>query len=122
MTDWRGVDDLDAFGTDTASDIEDLEQDVVHRIDTPRAANPDDPDLGLGVDNFLSGSPDLVDISTKIDNELKKDDRIDTSQSVVTLATDSQSGSIYDINVEIDTSDTTISLGLAAGPNGVTTQ
>lgn len=122
MTDWRGVDDLDGFGTDTDSDLEDLEQDSIHRIDTPRASNPDDPDLGLGVDNFLSGSPDLDNFSQQITNELRKDDRIDSVETVVTLDTDSQSGSIYDIDVEIDTSDQTIALALAAGPNGVTTQ
>lgn len=122
MTDWRAVDDLDSFGEDTESDEEDLEQDCIHRIDTPRAANPDDPDLGLGADNFLSGTPDTDNFAQQVSNELRKDGRIDSVETSIALTTDSQNGSTYEIDVEIDTSDTTIALALAAGPNGVTQQ
>lgn len=122
MADWRAVFDLDPFGTDTESDLEDLEQDSIHRLISPHASNPDDPDLGLGVDNFLSGTPDLTNNSQQIINELKKDPRIDSVEANVSVAIESQAGDTYNVDVEIDTSDNTIAIGLAAGPNGVTSQ
>lgn len=108
MTDWLNTPDgdLDEFGGDTTSDEQDLEQDVIHRLSEAYGSNPDDRDRGVGVDNFLSGSPDLQGLDRAIADDLTKDDRIDTVDTTIVLSTDSQAGSVFEIDIIVNEAQT----------------
>lgn len=105
MTDWLadGTDgDLNEFGLDTTSALDELEQDVVHRISEPYGSNPDDRDRGVGVDEFLSGTPDLNGLDRAIAIDLKKDASIDSVSNVITSQTSDQTGVSYSIDTTIN--------------------
>ena len=71
--------DLDANGNETTSDLQSLEQDVLHVLYELLDSNPDDPGRGVGVDQYLSGTIDqLSPLAKQIENQLEVDDRIDT--------------------------------------------
>jgi hypothetical protein len=85
-TDLVCLDDADLFASETGSDLENLEQDVYHiLIETP-GSNPDDTSRGIGVEQLLgSASQDTIpEITSLIDAQLKKDDRIDSCTSTLT--------------------------------------
>jgi hypothetical protein len=70
--------DLDPNGNETRSDLQTLEQDVLHVLIELLSSNPDDPDRGVGVDQYLSGTQDdLAKVPRIIENQLEQDDRID---------------------------------------------
>jgi hypothetical protein len=70
--------DLDPNGNETTSDLQSLEQDVLHILIELFASNPDDPDRGVGIDQYLSGTQDdLSRVPRIIENQLDQDDRID---------------------------------------------
>jgi len=105
----RCFDDLDLFATETASDLEVLEQDVFHiLIETP-GSNLDAPNRGIGIEEVLSG-PDLVldDTCRRIEAELLKDDRIDAVAATIT-----QVGDPGSYRLEIDVTVGAATLGLA---------
>jgi hypothetical protein len=120
MPDWRALDDLDQFGTDTADDMEDLVQDTIHHLDSPFGSNPDAPDRGAGLDNILSGTTSPADVQRAIVGECRKDARITNAEATVDVTDEPQTGDIYDAALEITTSDQAIALALAIGPDGVT--
>jgi hypothetical protein len=113
MADWLAdgpLDDLNEFGLDTETPLDELEQDTVHRIAEPYGSNPDDRDRGVGADSFLSGTPDLPGLERAIALDLRKDDRIVSLATTITANTIAQSGASYDvalfINDNIDVSTT----------------
>lgn len=78
-------DDLDLLGTETASDLETLEQDVYHVLIEVPGSNPDDVSRGCGVESILSGPSTRLDgLTTKIESQLRKDDRIDDARAMLT--------------------------------------
>lgn len=91
--------DLDPKATETTSDLQSLEQDVLHILIEVRGSNPDDPDRGIGAEEMLSGSAaNIAALPGLIDAELLKDPRIDASSS--TLTTGPAAGQ-YTIRVQI---------------------
>ena len=76
--------DVDAFGRETESDLESLSQDVFHRLLEVPGSNIDDPTLGIGVEEMLSG-PDVIlaQVTRRIDQQLANDDRIDSVTSTL---------------------------------------
>lgn len=58
-----------------------LAQAIVRRLDCPRGQNPDDPNYGIGLRQYLSSGKTETEINAlggQIRLELMKDDRIDT--------------------------------------------
>lgn len=87
--DLRWVADMDPFAAETESDLETLEQDVYHLLVQDLGSNLDAPDLGIGVDGYLSGTANaLAVLPGVIDRQLAKDDRIDASTTTITPATE----------------------------------
>lgn len=72
------VEDLDAFASETASDLENLEQDLLHILLEDPGSNPDDVERGVGLPSLLSASTrSLNNITGIVESQLRKDDRID---------------------------------------------
>lgn len=83
--DLRCVDDLDLNAAETTSDLETLEQDVLHILEETIGSNLDDPDRGLGFTQLLSGSAvPLQHLAAVASSQLTKDDRIDSASTVIT--------------------------------------
>jgi len=80
------LDDLDAFGGETASDLQSLAQDVYHLLLERLGSNLDDLTRGIGVEGLLNGSADaLAATPAIIDSQLRKDTRILSSRTRLTF-------------------------------------
>lgn len=72
--------DLDLFAGETTSDLQSLEQDVLHMLLEAPGSNLDDLTRGIGVVDMLGGPvADLATVPHRIEAALAKDDRIDSS-------------------------------------------
>lgn len=77
--------DLDPNASETTSDLQNLIQDVYHVLFELLGSNPDDPDRGVGIDQYLSGTLDDLQKATRIiEAQLGEDDRIDTISANIT--------------------------------------
>jgi len=84
VTDFVGMDDLDANGSETASDFQALAQDVYHLLWQSLGSDLDDPTRGVGAEDSLSGTTTqfLRNVGS-IDAQLKSDTRIARSETTV---------------------------------------
>ena len=79
------VNDLDPLGRETQSDLETLEQDVLHILQEVLGSNLDDPDRGVGMSAVLNGSTvPLVSMAAVADSQLVKDTRVDSATTTIT--------------------------------------
>lgn len=92
--------DVDAFARETTSDLQNLEQDLLHVLMQELGSNLDDPDRGVGIVSLLSGSTlDLPRVARRIEIEFVKDDRVATCTA--TLSTQSDGSVRIDIAVGV---------------------
>ena len=114
-TDLVCTDDVDPMATETTSDLQNLEQDVFHVLLEALGSNLDDLTRGVNVAAALSGPSQALDrLASRIDQQLGQDDRIDTSHSTVTQASDGS----YRIEIEIAVAGTTLGLSFAFTATG----
>jgi hypothetical protein len=79
------VEDMDLFAAETQSDLESLEQDILHILDEDYGSNPDDPERGIGLANLLSKPTRVLsDIVRTVEAQLRTDDRIDAVKATLT--------------------------------------
>jgi hypothetical protein len=97
------TDDMDANGQETTSDLQTLAQDVYHVLEEAPSSNWDDGERGLGLAGLLSNSTlTLLQRGALCDVELKKDPRIQSSLTTITLDTGSTpQDPAYQIAIEI---------------------
>lgn len=77
--------DLDPFAQETTSDLQNLIQDVLHILREDLGSNPDDPERGCGVYNYLSGTVDqFATLCGTIETQLNTDPRINTASAKIT--------------------------------------
>jgi hypothetical protein len=93
-------DDLSTFGEETTSPIQELEQDLYHRLIETPGSNLDDPNRGLGIEDALSG-PVSRGLGPSIEAEFRKDKRVLNVRAVVTQVT-SGSNAGQEFRIEID--------------------
>lgn len=113
MADLRGYDDLDAFGEETVDELEDLEQDIYHRLIEPRGSNIDDPDRGLGIEDRLGGIVD-PSLAQDIEDELRKDERVSNVSARVTELDSSR----YQIDIQVAVNEEKLSLTFQTDASG----
>lgn len=87
MADMRCYDDADPFGAECLDPLEELEQDLYHRLIEPRGANLDDPGRGLGIEDMLSGPFDSG-LKRDIESELRNDPRVNAVEASLTELSD----------------------------------
>lgn len=85
MTDLLAIDDLDAYATETTDPLDELAQDLYHRLIEPPESNLDDPDRGFGLEDALSGPFDAPSLKARIEAEMRKDSRVDAAVATLTL-------------------------------------
>lgn len=77
--DLLAFEDLDLFGTELDDPLEELRQDLFHRMIEAPGSNLDDPDRGLGLLDMLSGVFD-PGLANRIEAECLKDDRVEAAK------------------------------------------
>ena len=83
MVDLLAFEDLDLFGTELDDPLEELRQDLFHRmIETP-GSNLDDEGRGLGLLDMLSGQFDLS-LASRIEAECRNDNRVAVARCFLT--------------------------------------
>ncbi len=94
-------DDLSSFGLETTSALQELEQDLYHRLVETPGSNLDDPNRGLGIDDALSGALDRT-LGARVEAEFRKDPRVDDVQARVTqLTSGGNQGGSFRLDIDI---------------------
>ena len=108
--------DLDPFAGETTSDLQNLIQDVTHVIVELPGSNPDDPNRGVGIFNYLSGTEaDLAKVAGIIESQLTQDDRVQAcSCSILT-----QDDATFPFVVRVDITVAGSVIGLSYGFSSV---
>jgi len=100
LTDAVCYDDLDPYGNETTSDAQALSQDVYHILLEVYGSNLDDLARGIGVESWLSASSaKIAALPSVIDSQLRKDSRITSSRTYLSVLGTSPPS--YQINIEI---------------------
>lgn len=101
-------------------------QDIYHRLTTERGLIPDDEDYGLDIIRMLQRgfSPNgLIETKGQIENEIRKDDRIDPRTLKVAVSIDSTSDApTLSISISATSSQGPFSLIMSASDMGVVLQ
>ena len=108
-------DDLDHFAAETTTAMEELAQDLYHRLIEQPGSNIDDPDRGLGIEDMLSGPVD-PQLTHRIEAELRKDDRVDAVKATVTELGDDGA---FRIEIEVEANEETVGLAIEADALGI---
>lgn len=107
--------DLDPNGNETKTDLETLSQDVLHVLLELLGSNPDDPERGVGIDMFLSGTvDDLAKATRAVETQLEADDRIDTVSANLVQQADGS----FVLHIEIGVDGSIIGLQYGYTTNG----
>ncbi len=102
MADVRCFDDLDLFGRETVNELEDVDQDLYHRLLEARGSNPDDLERGLGLRSRLSGRPD-PGLRSRAEDECQRDPRVEAVRgTVVELGSGATSIPRLELEVEVN--------------------
>jgi phage baseplate assembly protein W len=113
----RWLDDLDPSGAETDSDLESLEQDVLHILSEALGSNIADPKSGVDAPSYLNGT--LTRLRTMpgiIDAQLANVTRITSSKTTLTQQDDGS----YQIAVQVAVGAQVVGLNYLLGPGGVT--
>lgn len=113
MAEIRCFEDMDQFGGETVDELEDLTQDLYHRLIEPRGSNIDDPERGLGIEEMLSGAID-GSLKSKIEIELARDPRV---VAVAAAITEIEAGS-YRVAIDVAVDEGELGLVLDINPDG----
>lgn len=112
----KWTDDLDPAGRETQSDLESLEQDVLHIISERLASNLADPQKGAGAADMLSGDATVfAALPHVIDAQLALVSRITASHTTQTTAAD---GSPI-LNVQVSVAGAVVNFQYIVTPQGV---
>ncbi len=112
-------DDLNSFGLETTSSIQELEQDLFHRLIEPPGSNVDDPNRGLGVEDALSGAIDRT-LGARIEAEFRKDSRVyDVRATVTEITSGGNQGASFRIDIDVTADAGTLNLPLTLDALGL---
>lgn len=110
------IDDVDPYASETTSDFQSLQQDIHHLLLELPGSNPDDPDRGIGVLQYLSGTADdLGKLGGRIDSQLRSDDRVTSSKTTVEQL---PTGGFL-VSMQINVGPDIIPLQYGVSPNGI---
>ena len=113
--------DLNPFGAETTSDLQNLIQDVGHILEELPGSNLDDVTRGIGIETYLSGNAKMLNsLPDKIETQLLADDRISSCTvtiqqnpdgSYVILVVIGVAGSVIPLQYQWDTASGLFALG-----------
>lgn len=113
--------DMTPLALETTSDLQNLEQDVMHILEETPGSNLDDLTRGVGLDYWLGGTVnDFAKVASTIDAQLEKDPRIESSTTTITTTTNGNGGTSYSISIYVEVAGSVVPLGYVYSPsNGV---
>lgn len=111
-------DDLDEFASETDDELEQLAQDLEHRLLEDYGSNPDDEDRGVGLMSRLSGTDSPTMIGRLIEADFLKDDRVATCVALVTHTGSDASGVLASVDITVETTEGRLKLGYTASSDG----
>jgi hypothetical protein len=114
-------DDLDEFGGETDDELEQLAQDLLHRLLEDYGSNPDDEERGVGLMSRLSGTDSPTMIARLIEADFLNDDRVLTCVATVALVGAGNTGAVATLSITITTTDGLLKLGYTAKADGTLT-
>lgn len=115
-------DDLDEFASETDDELEQLAQDLEHRLLEEYGSNPDDEDRGVGLMSRLSGTDDPTMIARLIEADFHKDERVLTCVAQVKRRGRADNSGVFaDVDITVTTTDGLLKLGYAANADGALT-
>lgn len=119
MTDALCLDDLDLFGGEIDDPLEELAQDLYHRLIEAPGSNLDDPDRGYGFEGRLSGAVGaaigMPVVERGIEGELRKDDRVTDAKASVTTTAPGE----YRVDIQIVADEGALGITLVQDGSGV---
>lgn len=119
MVDALCLDDLDLFGGEIDDPLEELAQDLYHRIIEAPGSNLDDPARGFGIEGRLSGAGRAGTLTTSIQHgleaELRKDDRVHDAKATITTPAPGE----YRIDIQIVADEGALGITLVKDGSGV---
>ncbi len=119
MADALCLDDLDLFGGEIDDPLQELAQDLYHRLIEAPGSNLDDPARGFGLEGRLSGSgrPGTIaaSLAHEIEAEMRKDDRVRNAIATVT----SPAAGEYRIDLQIQADEGVLKITLVKDGAGV---
>lgn len=107
-------DDMDPYAAELTDPVDILKQDIFHRLIETPGSNLDDPELGIGLEQRLSGVVD-PNLAAHIDAALQKDPRIDVSTTTVSRVSDG----VYAIHIVIEYDGEELGLDFTSDATGV---
>jgi hypothetical protein len=111
-------DDLDEFASETYDELDQLAQDLEHRLFEEYGSNPDDEDRGVGLVARLSGSDSPAMIGRLIEADFHKDERVLSCVANVTLAGSGNTGVAATLDISVTTNDGLLKLGYTVEADG----
>lgn len=112
------VDDLDEYASETDDELEQLAQDLQHRLEEEYGSNPDDEDRGVGLASQLSSAADPLMLAGLIEADFLKDERVLTCTAAVAITSAGNEGATARVDIEVTTSDASLKLGYDVGADG----
>jgi len=114
----RWTDDADPNFVDTASDLESLEQDVLHILMQVLGSNLDDPNRGVHAEGYLGATNlKIGELPHLLDSQLESDSRISSSQT--TLTQTSANPVTFMVQCTVVVAGQVVKLNYKVGPGGV---
>lgn len=114
-------DDLDEFASETDDELDQLAQDLEHRLIEEYGSNPDDEDRGVGLLSRLSGSDSPAMIGRLIEADFHKDPRVLTCVALVTVSGSGNAGALATLDITVTTGDGLLKLGYSVAADGALT-
>lgn len=111
-------DDLDEFASETDDELDQLAQDLEHRLLEEYGSNPDDEDRGVGLLSRLSGTDNPAMIGRLIEADFHKDPRVLTCIALVTLTGSGNAGVAAAVDITVTTDDGLLKLGYSVDTGG----
>jgi hypothetical protein len=108
-------DDITEFGDEIDDPVEELIQDLYHRLIEEPGSNLDDLDRGYGISNMLSGPFD-ASMGYAIEAEFRKDDRVSDATVIVS---EQETVGHYRVDIVVDYDDQKIGFAVTIDDNGV---
>lgn len=103
--DLRCLYDLDLFGAECETPLEEYEQDVIHRVIQRKGTNLDDLNSGEAIGDFLSSQIDPEITAVRLEAEIRNDERTASVSVTIVQTTNGNEGTTVDVQIEAETTD-----------------
>jgi len=119
MVDALCWDDVDLFGAELDDPLEELLQDLYHRLLEAPGSNIDDKARGYGLQGKLSGGVPASKVADLISNGIEAEFRKDERVTGVAVSVTSPSTGVYQLDIQIVANESLLGIKLVSDGAGV---